>query len=577
MKFMNKNTRRLDVSRKTSFMWSTTVIILLTILVVAGNASPPKRKIDSHGKKKIPSEKSESQTQESNGKSMNVTFLYTGRLYPKAGMSHIIIPVNLTEVFGVAKQAQNLIDEARKVPIFEAHFSGSDLVTAGTLTRKNEYLKNGITDLEAELLGLVGIPRRRVEREVNLNVDVGSFIGSILQGVSNLFSHNEINQIKANQNHLVSKIVTLDTKIDELGDELDELEKRFVFALTEIKWLAITNRMIQGLDHAIQLVPSTIQAVVDLNNGVLSTGLLNLAQAKKAHSVLRNKIMQSGLKLTYDDAIDLYSARTSWIVTDGAILEIVVHCPVYDEESRSGSLRLYEVPNLPMMINGTTVTLETPVTWIGISDGLDADKAYIEFEEGDFEESCEEFAPYKFICATPLVLKKNIETSCQASLLIGKLSESCVFSQIEKPKPKVVQLYSGAVYLYLPNETEVAEICRSETKTYSWFGVMRYIPRPGCRLETVSFTIPERVIAPKIAVEAIMSIPLSNKIFFGKNNLTVTKGGNRSVERAPRDNAEWNMQMNDTDIVQTSLILILFLCVLCIFLFLLIRSRQLSD
>ena len=510
---------------------------------------------------------------------VNFTFIYTGKLYPKSGMAHLLLPVNLTEIFEIGSRAERLVEEARKVPIFEAFFTGSDPVTAGLLMQKSVRLNENLRDLEAELLGLAGIPkgRARERRGVNLNIDVGNTIGTILNGITNLFNMNEINRIKANQKHLVTQFDTLEMRIEDLENEVDEMRRRFVFVLTEVKWLATTTRLSETYDQAIRLVEDTTQAIVDLNNGILSTKLLTLAKAKEAHNLLQQQLLQSHLRLTFDEAIDLYNARTSWIVNEEKILEIVVHCPVFDQEGRSGNLKLYQWSSMPIVAANSTIEVLNAPKWVGISDGLDVDKNYVEFYDSEFEERCHEFAREEFICDRPLVLKKDIQKSCLATLLIEKVSKTCEFQIVQNPEPKMVNLHSGAIFLFFPERTEVAIICSEFTQTDYYQGVTRYAPTPGCRLETSAFTIPERVVAPFLAIESRRSVELSNTIVFG--NHTENDGlENRTVRQrnfaSPPESKD--SRVSDIDIAQLVLIIFSMICLFMIIMFLFVKSRQLS-
>ena len=509
----------------------------------------------------------------------NFTFLHTGKLYPKSGLAHIIIPVDLQEIFEAAKKASTMIDNARNVPIFEAFYAGSDRTTSGAINRTRNYLELSIGDLEVELLNLAGIPKKRYRKEINLNLDIGNFVGNILNGVANLFNSREMTRIKNNQKHLVKKLQTQNKRIEDLVNEIEELERRVIFTLTETKWLAVTTRITQALDQAITMVKDTTQAVVDLNNGIVSTKILSLSKAKEAHGQMKQQLLESGLRMAYDDAIDLYSAQSSWMVENGHKLEIVIHCEVFDQDGRSGNLNLYQVPNLPMIVerNQTEVTviLDSEVAWVGISDGLDKERTYAEFKDFEFEDACREFAPKEFLCSEPIIMKKDISKSCVASLLLNKLSERCEFKRIDSMDARIVRLYSGAVYLFLPEKTEVAIVCKNGTETHFWSGVIRYSPQAGCRLETVSFTIPERVVAPSLAVEAVRSVPFPRNIFLGDRNLSFIEGRNKSVTMLVPD--ELAIEIDDIDIVQYGMIAFLFLCVLSIVVFLCVRSFQVAN
>ena len=48
-------------------------------------------------------------------------------------LAHIIIPVDLQEIFEAAKKASTMIDNARNVPIFEAFYAGADHTTSGAI------------------------------------------------------------------------------------------------------------------------------------------------------------------------------------------------------------------------------------------------------------------------------------------------------------------------------------------------------------------------------------------------------------------------------------------------------------
>ena len=65
-----------------------------------------------------------------------------------------------------------------------------------------------------EIRHLIGLDPERMKRAINLDLNLGTILVGVVEGISNIFHHSEINDVKEKQNHLYHSVDMMGKRLE---------------------------------------------------------------------------------------------------------------------------------------------------------------------------------------------------------------------------------------------------------------------------------------------------------------------------------------------------------------------------
>ena len=219
-------------------------------------------------------------------------------------------------------------------------------------------------------------------------------------------------------------------------------------------------------------------------------------------------------------AMDLKRSKSDYFIKAGK-LSILTYIDTY---KKSDILELWQIPNLPLMINGSLYNLNEKSRYIAVESGLkNEDRKVIIFNEQERNELLN-LGTNLFVLKNPKP-KENPEDICLANLFFNSF-KYCHLEQVTKKEKRVYYTYIDHRHLlmFFPFEDKSIVLCDEKvTEEKLFLGYSSFQPPFGCVLETSEYTFDSRM---------------------GHDNLTITYKKSTKIFQNPDEIEEMDSYLN---------------------------------
>ena len=355
-----------------------------------------------------------------------------------------------------------------------------------------ERLNQLMVDLLEEFEGFKGnlgwsrptTPKRGVFTEVF--VAVGGLFGSILGGIANLFTYENMEKIREDQAALIYHQNALDHDLEIV----EENQLVFKNSIEEVKNYvhleALAHKYEERMEHNIEILRKVNSAFTSLHHGLTPKSLFSVQEAHLTYQHLVKQAAADGKQLTIDSGLALYFLETSFFIVNHT-LDFYIHVDCFSAISHF--FDLFEISfNLPIIaINDTVFEILVEDRFIGATNTLASDREIITLPTLD---QCNEFEPKKFICKNNFAIQKIYDNSCLANLFLFSSTANCKLHKASM-EPRFWYSFQHQLVLFFAQPTEVAIVCKDETKNQfpTLHGIVAFTLENSCTFRTDYFYI----------------------------------------------------------------------------------------
>ena len=340
-----------------------------------------------------------------------------------------------------------------------------------------------------EIRHLIGLDPERMKRAINLDLNLGTILVGVVEGISNIFHHSEINDVKEKQNHLYHSVDMMGKRL-EVTKEMVVKNHHFianVSAQTKTNFYLTQVHFFKSLFFELSMTAEKIlNMIINLNQNRITPDSVDVEAASEALEQLSDQVSEEGDELAISDTVDLFDKPASFHIHNQTIFDICMHVKTFSKTP----MTLVEFIDLPLFLENRTYDIETSESLLAINNGLQSDREVFVLNQSE-KPKCSEFKPRKFLCHD-VVIQKSYQDKCLPNLYEGKL-DGCSIKVSNETKPKFVRTNDErTVILSLPTETEVAVICphSSDSSVEKLSGIRQIDAKSNCQIHVDQFYIP---------------------------------------------------------------------------------------
>lgn len=389
---------------------------------------------------------------------------------------------------------------------------------------------------------------------------------TVVAGIRNLFSNQEIKHIEKHNQHLTVRFNELSKHQEILTKNQNYLAEQVKLISSKIHLSLYVDELISRINHNMEIVRKFTQALISLHAGNVPTYLFGGAEMESVFQELRTKAAISGLTLIVDTSVQLYGSQTSFFI-ENSTLNVWKHVQCYNQDEK---FSLFERINLPFIQDGNSYEILDRYRFIGSTLGLTSDRELIILENLN---NCKEFKSKLFLCPET-VIWKNFESICSANLFLDNSLENCEVKSVVT-KNRFTYTYDNSLILSFPKQEEVVELCKNEVHYSKLVGVTKYELGNDCILHTNDYYLrahsnmhfTSNLTVKNLIITNEEKIKLKEMTFESENDFIETTYNHTEIDFEP---------FSYHDSAQYGLNAFIGILVFGLIIFLIIKSRRLA-
>ena len=311
-------------------------------------------------------------------------------------------------------------------------------------------------------------------------VAVTELFSTVISGIKNLFSYQEIKNVQENSKHLTIQFNELSKNQELVIENQKYLSDKVLEIESKLHLTLFIDEFVSRVNHNIEILQKFTKAMISLHQGLVPVSIFTNSDADLVFRNLKDQASKQGKTLAIDTGIKLFGAKTSFFLANET-LEIWQHVMCYDRNKR---FSLFEQIDLPLVKNGESFSIDESMRFIATTEGLDFDKKVVVMKN---LENCQEFSERSFLCQD-LTIWKNYDDICIANLFLSDSTEHCKIIPVET-KNRYTYTYDNLLVFGFPKPSEIVEICDNGVKYSTLTGIFKYDLKPNCELHTENFFI----------------------------------------------------------------------------------------